>query len=163
MNKNIFKYNNNLYPSYIKKGNACSFILPYAQHFCTGEGLDIGGFNRWTLPGAKPINIVIDDEYDAFNLPPKKYDYIFSSHTLEHLADYVGALEYWKKHLKKDGVLFLYLPHPDMEYWNPQNNRKHYHLFFPSHIKDVLHKLKYKDIIHSERDLYWAFSVVAFN
>ena len=161
--ESIFKYRDKNYPSYIKHGNACSFIMPFARHFCKGEGLDIGGFDDWVFPGAKPINITIDDEYDAYNLPDKKYDFIFSSHTLEHLPNYVQALEYWKRHLKKGGVLFLYLPHPDMEYWNPQNNRKHFHMFYPEHIKKVLQDIKFKTVINSERDLYWAFSVVAFN
>ena len=93
----------------------------------------------------------------------KKYDYIFSSHTLEHLPLYVKALEHWKTRLKKNGVLFLYLPHPDMEYWNPQNNRKHYHLFDPLNLVKVLKDLGYSNIISSERDLYWSFSLIAFN
>lgn len=156
----VFKYRNVTYPSYIKAGNAASYVIPFAQHFCKGKGLDIGGFFDWIFPGAKPINIVMEDEWDAYNLPKGKYDYIFSSHTLEHLPDYVGALEYWKKHLKKGGVLFLYLPHPDMEYWLPQNNRKHLHSFYPKDLKEVLISLGFKHVLHSERDLYWSFSVV---
>lgn len=162
MNNFLFEYKNNMYPNYIKNGNACSFVFPFAKQFCIGDGLDIGGFADWVFPGAKPINIVINDEYNAYNLPDKKYDYIFSSHTLEHLPKYVEALDYWKSHLKEDGVLFLYLPHPDMEYWNPQNNRKHYHLFYPNDMKKTLTDLGFKNVINSERDLYWAFSVVAF-
>jgi SAM-dependent methyltransferase len=163
MHNRLFEYKDQIYPEFIKKGDACSFILPFAQQFCTGEGIDIGGFNNWTLPGSQAINVTIDDEYDAYNLPDKKYDYIFSSHTLEHLPNYITALEYWKKHLKQDGVLFLYLPHPDMEYWNPQNNRKHFHIFYPEHVKQVLFDLGFKNVINSERDLYWSFSVVGFN
>jgi SAM-dependent methyltransferase len=162
-NKPFFSYKKKIYPNYIKKGNACSFIIPFAQNFCKGRGLDIGGYLDWTFPGATPINVTIDDDYDAYNLPKKKYDYIFSSHTLEHLPLYVKALEYWKSRLKKDGVLFLYLPHPDMEYWNPQNNRKHYHLFDPIRLVKVLSDLGYSNILSSERDLYWSFSIVAFN
>jgi len=158
-----FKYNNITYPEYIKHGNACSFIEPFAKQFCVGEGLDIGGFADWVYSDSTPINIVIQDEYDAYNLPNKKYDYIFSSHTLEHLPKYVEALEYWKTRLKKGGCLFLYLPHPDMEYWRPQNNRKHYHVFYPNDINKVLVDLGYKDVINSERDLLWSFSVIGFN
>jgi hypothetical protein len=162
-NKFLFQYKKALYPNYIKEGNACSFILPFAQQFCKGVGLDIGGFADWVFPGATPININIDDEYDAYNLPNKKYNYIFSSHTLEHLPNYIEALEYWKTRLVKNGVLFLYLPHPDMVYWKPQYNRKHYHMFKPKHIKKALKTLNYKNIIYSKRDFYWSFCVVAFN
>lgn len=158
----VFKYRGNLYPSYLKYGNACSFVIPFAQYFCKGKGLDIGGFMDWSFPGAKAINITNNDGFDAYNLPNEKFDYIFSSHTLEHLPNYVGAIEYWKAHIKKGGVLFLYLPHPDMEYWRPQNNKKHFHVFYPEDMKKVLCDLGFKNVLVSQRDLYWAFTLVAF-
>ena len=92
-----------------------------------------------------------EDEFDAYHLPDEKYDYIFSSHTLEHLLNYVEALRYWKEHLVVRGVLFLYLPHPTMEYWLPQNNPK------------LLKDLGFEIVLHSERDLYWSFSVIGVN
>ena len=155
-----FWYKDSIYPAYIKAGNAASYVVPFAKHFCKGTGLDIGGFLDWTFPGAIPINITIEDKWDAYNLPDKKYDYIFSSHTLEHLPDYVKALEYWKEHLREDGSLFLYLPHPDMEYWLPQNNRKHLHSFYPRQVYQLLKDLGFKIAFYSERDLYWSFAVV---
>lgn len=158
--KPIFEYKGKVYPSYIRTGNAASYVIPFAKEFCKGDGLDIGGFFEWIFPGALPINILIEDEWDAYNLPDRKYDYIFSSHTLEHLPDCVRALECWKKHLKSDGVLFLYLPHPDMEYWLPQNNRKHWHSFYPKDIHKLLKDLGFTYVLSSERDLYWSYSVV---
>lgn len=158
--KLLFKYKGRLYPSYIKTGNAAKYVVPFAKEFCKGAGLDIGGFFKWTFPGAIPINTVIKDKWDAYNLPDKQYDYIFSSHTLEHLPDCVKALEYWKKHLKSEGVLFLYLPHPDMEYWLPQNNRKHLHSFYPKDIHRLLEDIGFSCVLSSDRDLYWSFAVV---
>ena len=158
--KRIFYYKGELYPEYIKHGNANAFIEPFAKEFCKGKGLDIGGINGFEFPGAKYINILNDDGYNAYNLPDEKYDYIFSSHTLEHLHDYVKALEYWKKHLVENGVLFLYLPHLNMEYWLPQNNRKHLHIFYPDSIHKLLEDLGFKYVLHSERDLYWSFAVI---
>jgi hypothetical protein len=90
--KHLFFYKGKIYPNYITRGNACSFIIPAAQLYCKGEGLDIGGYPAAVFPGATPINILLDDQFDAFNLPPKKYDYIFSSHTLEHLNDHIGLM-----------------------------------------------------------------------
>ena len=78
------------------------------------------------------IDIDIDDPWDAYNLPDLEVDYIFSSHCLEHLPDWVGALDYWNSKLKIGGILFLYLPHKSQKYWNPWNNRKHYHMFSSS-------------------------------
>lgn len=151
------------YPAYLKRGKACSYIMPFALEFCKGNGLDIGGFDTSVFPGARPINLVIPDQFDAYNLPDGKFDFIFSSHTLEHLPEYVRALKYWKEHLKEiDGVLFLYLPHPDMVCWRPQHNKKHLHMFYPKDIEQLLLDLGFVDVIVSERDLYWSFCAVAF-
>lgn len=156
----FYTYLGSRYPAYLKTGNANAYIEPFAKQFCVGNGLDIGGFSSWVFPGARPINIVNDDEWDAFKLPGSGYDYIFSSHTLEHLPDYVGALELWRDSIRDDGILFLYLPHPDMEYWLPQNNRKHLHIFRPPDIVRTLEDLGLKNVISSERDLGWSFAVV---
>jgi len=152
----IFEYRGNLYPEYIKHGNACQFVTPFALQFCKGRGLDIGA-GEWPLPGARPI-----DQYDfhAMNLPDMLYDYVFSSHCLEHLNDPVAALEHWKSRLCSGGVLFLYLPHPDMEYWLPQNNRKHLHSWQPKDMARLVEDLGFMNVIHSERDLAWSFAVV---
>lgn len=158
--EHLFSYKGKLYPNHIKQGNACKFIEPFALPFCKGEGLDIGGYAESILPGATPINVRLREEWDAYTLPDKKYDYIFSSHTLEHLPDYIKALQYWTEHLKPRGVLFLYLPHPDMEYWLPQNDRKHLHVFYPQAMEKVLRDLGFEYVLWSECDFYWSFVVV---
>lgn len=159
----IYKYKENNYPDYLKIGNAQSFIKKSALHFCKGNGLDIGGFDDWTLDGSFPINITdTSNDYDAYNLPNKEHDYIFSSHCLEHLENYVDALIHWTDHIKRNGVLFLYLPHYDMEYWRPQNNMKHLHQFYPDTMKKLLEDIGFDNVINSERDMYWSFSVVGF-
>ena len=68
----IYDYKGKSYPEYLKEGNANKYIEEFARYYCKGKGLDIGGFDNWTFPGAKAINIVIDDEYDAYNLPDEK-------------------------------------------------------------------------------------------
>lgn len=96
------------------------------------------------------------------NLPDGKWDFIFSSHCLEHLTNPVAALEHWKSKLCAGGVLFLYLPHPDMTYWLPQWNRKHLHSWRPEDMETMLRDLGFVDVIRSERDLAWSFAVVGF-
>lgn len=162
LDKNFYRYKGKIYPNYLKKGGAVKYIAPLASEFCKGKGLDIGGDlgNGWVLPGAQAVNIKIDNEWDAYSLPEEKYDYIFSSHTLEHLADPIGAIEYWKGHLLDGGVLFLYLPHPDMTYWRPQFNRKHLHLFYPEDVRRLLEDLGFCPVLCSERDLLWSFAAV---
>lgn len=165
MNDRVYEYKQGVFPYYLKDGNACQYIAPIALKFCRGDGLDIGaGRPEWALPGAKPIDMALG--HNAMALPPpwdKKYDFIFSSHCLEHLSNPVKAIEHWKTHLKPGGVLFLYLPHPDMTYWLPQHNRKHLHSWPPKVMAQLLCDLGFVDVLHSERDLMWSFACVGFN
>jgi len=156
----LFRYRGELYPDYLKRGNAMRFIAPTALQFCKGRGFDVG-CGRWPLPGAMPVDLAND--VDAYHLPDgDDVDFIFSSHCLEHLDNPVRAIEGWRKRLRGGGVLFLYLPHPDMAYWRPQNCRKHLHLFYPKDVAEMLRDLGFVDVIHGERDLAWSFAVVGF-
>lgn len=135
------------------------FIEPIAKIFCTGVGLDVG-CGAWPLKGARPIDLARGD--DAMALPEGEWDYVASSHLLEHLADYVAAIEHWKTRIRAGGVLFLYLPHPSQKYWRPQNCRKHRHMFYPADIAELLRDLGFERVMHSERDLAWSFAVCGF-
>ncbi len=42
-----------------------------------------------------------------------KYDFIISSHVIEHIANPIKALNEWVRVLKKDGIMILILPHKD--------------------------------------------------
>ena len=155
------KYKDRRYPLFQTQGNAAQFIIPFAQQFCKGRGFDIGCHKlEWALPDAQPIDIVLEDEFDAYNLPSVKQDYIFSSHCLEHLEDWVKALEYWITYLKIGGVLFLYLPHYEQEYWRPWNNKKHKHVLTVDVIKDFLEDHGFENIFTGERDLNDSFAIV---
>lgn len=162
----IFTYRGVQYPEYLKQGNAMQHIAATAAYFCKGKGIDVGG-GKWPLPAAE---LCVDsgklngkvDLAGADYLPGDDWDYIFSSHCLEHLPNPVATIEYWKTKLRVGGVLFLYLPHPDMVYWRPQNCRKHLHSWYPEQMADLLRDLGFAKVIHSERDLAWSFSVVGF-
>lgn len=153
----IFEYRGQRYPEYLKHGNAMQFIAPTAKHFCVGDGLDVGA-GTWPLPGARAIDVTRGE--DAMALPAGQWDYVFSSHCLEHLSDPVAAIEHWRSRIRDGGVLFLYLPHPDMEYWRPQHCRKHRHLFYPADVARMLRDIGFADVIHGERDLAWSFACV---
>lgn len=159
---NTIEYQGSIYPEFQAKGNASQFALPFAKHFCQGFGVDIGFCqDDWKYPDA--IGADINDtsnDYHANNLPAN-LDYIYSSHCLEHLDDWVASLEYWVSSLKDSGVLFLYLPHPDQEYWKPWNNRKHKHLLYPKDVEDCLRSFGVSSVMRSERDLNHSYIVVA--
>jgi len=158
---NTLNYKNKTYPFFQSEGNASQFAIPFAKHFCKGIGYDIG-CNRldWAYPGATAVDLLFDDEWEAYNLPDTKVNYIYSSHCLEHLPDWISALDYWTSKLKTGGVLFLYLPHYNQEYWRPWNNRKHLHVFTPQIIKDYMESRGYINVFVSDRDLNDSFMVV---
>lgn len=150
------------YPLFQSEGFAAKFAIPFARQVCKGEGYDIG-CNRleWCLPGAIPIDPLFSTAYDAYNLPDGEVDYAFSSHCLEHLPDWVKALDYWKQHIKAGGVLFLYLPDYSQTYWRPWHNRKHVHVFTPDIIRDYLKDRGWINIFVSGVDLNNSFMAMA--
>ena len=154
-------FDETVYPEFQTYGNASQFAIPYAKHICIGHGYDIGCMKeRWALPGAVPIDLAFDDEYHALNLPNANVDYIFSSHCLEHIDNWVDAMDYWYDILTENGTLFLYLPDYSQKYWRPWNNRKHRNIFSPQIIKDYMLHKKYKNIFVSGVDLNNAFMIM---
>jgi len=135
----IVRHWDNFYPAFQADGNAARFCMPFALEVCEGNGLDIGcNRQEWAFPNARMIDLTIDDPYDATHLPDGQFDYIFSSHCLEHLNDWVGVLDYWVSKIKSGGTLFLYLPDYSQTYWRCWNNRKHVNAFKPEFIRDYM-------------------------
>jgi len=156
------KFNSKEYLKFQSEGFASQFAIPFAKKLCKGVGYDIGfGKEEWKFPGSIGIDISDGTGYHAMNLPPDKMvDYIYSSHCLEHLDDWVSAIEYWSSKIIQNGIIFLYLPHKDQEYWNPWNNRKHKHLLEAIHVKSCMEKFGFNKIFYSEKDLNDSFIIV---
>lgn len=158
-------FENEIYPEFQTKGFAAKYAFPFAEEVCTGTGLDIGcNRTEWSFPGSIPIDPCIDKNYDALNLPDiGQVDYIFSSHMLEHVPNWVEVLEYWSTKIKSGGTLFLYLPHWEQKYWRPWHNRRHIHIFKPEIFKEYFKSRSnlWTNVFVSERDLYHAFMVMA--
>ena len=160
-NMEVIEFDNEVYPKFQASGNASRFIQPFAKEFCKGKGYDIGYCKEeWKLEGSFGIDIEDRNEYDANNLPENKVDYIFSSHCLEHVDNWVETLEYWISKIKSNGVLFLYLPDFSQKYWRPWNNRKHKPCLTPDIVKNFLIDKKMDNIFCSGIDLNNSFSIV---
>lgn len=160
---NVVEFDGDIYPELQTKGNAAQFAIPFAKHILSGEGLDIGcNREEWAFPGSRMIDLEFEDEYDAYHLPSGQYDYIFSSHCLEHLEDWVGALDTWSDALKSGGTMFLYLPHYAQKYWRPWNNRKHVSVLTPEMLRDYYESRGFENILVTEGyDLNHSFYAVA--
>jgi len=158
---NVIEHQGKAYPRFQSEGNAAQFAIPFALHLCKGKGVDIGCNNlEWKFPGALPVDPAIN-EYDAMNFPYDNLDYIFSSHCLEHIPDWVGVLDYWHTKIKIHGVIFLYLPHYSQTYWRPWHNRKHVNILEPHYLHDYFTDKKYQHVWTSGPDLNNAFYAVA--
>lgn len=154
------EFKGRIYPKFQSEGFAAQFAIPYAQKVCKGVGFDIG-CNRpeWSFPGSVKIDPLINPLFNAFDLPKYQVDYIFSSHCLEHLPNWVDALDLWHEHLKQGGVLFLYLPDFSQVYWRPWHNRKHTICFTPEIIKAYFIDKGYKNVFCSGVDLNNSFMI----
>ena len=153
------QFNQNTYPKFQSTGGASLFCREIAMRVCKGSGLDIGySKHDWKLPGAFGIEPTITTFYDAMHLPEGPFDYIHSSHCLEHVKEnWYNVIDYWLSRLKPDGVLFLYLPHKSQEYWLPRNNRKHVHSFDGTEIKAYLEECGCRNIFLSGVDINHSF------
>ena len=156
------KFKNDYYPLFQTQGHASQFAIPFAKHVCNGRGVDIGCMKKeWAFPDAIPIDKDFDDEWDAYNLPEGVFNYIFSSHCLEHLSDWVETMDYWYSKLEyENGVLFLYLPDFSQKYWRPWHNRKHLHCFNGDEIESYMIDRGYRNIFRSGIDLNNSFMIM---
>ena len=163
----LIEFNGKHYPAFQSKGFAARWTFPFANEILSGRGYDIGPSKlEWKLPDSDnrtviPIDLVFEDDFEAMNLPIGKVDFIFSSHCLEHLPNYVDAIDYWVDNLKSGGMLFLYLPHYTQEYWLPFNNRKHIHSFNGRELEKMLIARGLNNIFLSGVDLNNSFTLIA--
>ena len=156
----LITFKNKKYPLFQSQGNSAQFVMPFAQKICNGYGYDVGcGKIEWYLNGSVPIDLSFNDGYSATNLPKKEVDYIFSSHCLEHLDDWVLVMDYWYSMIRPGGILFLYLPDYSQEYWRPWNNYKHKHVLDVKIINDYMNDKGYTNIFYSGIDLNNSFAI----
>jgi SAM-dependent methyltransferase len=82
--------------------------------YLQGEGIDIGCGADPVTPDAQPFDVVHGDANNITAHVTKKYDFVFSSHCLEHLHDPRRALREWYSILKPGGHLFVVVPDEDL-------------------------------------------------
>lgn len=150
------------YPSYLNEGNAISHIKAKALVHCRGSyGLDVGA-SAWQFPGA----VAIHDETERYLFDNGPYDFVFSSHCLEHIPNWQEELQLWANTVKVGGTVFIYVPHPRMEMWHPgswwvgEN-----HVWSPEPVSLVKY-LNENTCLKVESyecypDSYWSFHVIA--
>lgn len=148
------------YPAFLNQGDAKQFIQTKALEWCRGYGIDVGS-NQWPFPGALRCDI----EHRPFDKGP--FDFVFSSHCLEHIKEWQTELTLWRDSLKPDGIMFIYVPHPLMEAWLPEGPwvKGGWHVWSPephSLAAFVKNTLKMELIEYTTRpDAAWGFHLIA--
>ena len=149
------------YPEWLNYGDAISHIKGKALLHCRGYGLDVGA-SDWPFPGA--IAIHNENEREKFNEGP--FDFLISSHCLEHIPDWQSELKLWASSVKVGGTVFIYLPHPQMEMWKPGSwwvGDNHVWSPEPNSLVHWLHEntdLKVEEY-SCYPDAYWSFHIIA--
>jgi len=114
------------------------FFLKY----CRGSGLDIGCGNSILKSKILPLQVKAFDQIfgdgDATylkGLEDESFDYVHSSHCLEHIEDLRTCIKNWWRVLKPNGYLLLLLPHRDLYEKRKELpsrwNLDHKHFFLP--------------------------------
>lgn len=113
----------------------------YASRYLVGHGVDIGGlpdplalyaelFPR--IASLKTWDLSDGDAQLMAGVPDEKFDFVFSSHCLEHLRDPAEGLRNWLRILKRGGHLVITIPDEDLYeqgVWPSTHNRDHKHAF----------------------------------
>jgi ADP-heptose:LPS heptosyltransferase/predicted SAM-dependent methyltransferase len=138
------------------QGNEAAKVRGDALPYCLA-GIDIGCGPSKVFPHLTGVDNLRDVRLfgidmkpdlvvnDAADLPFKDraVPTVFSSHTLEHIADYKAALAEWWRVLAVGGHLVLYLPHRDFypNIGRPGANPDHKHDFAPADIEAAMREI----------------------
>lgn len=86
----------------------------FFDKYCCGQGLDIGFGGDLVANNCIGYDFEHGDAAFIEKHKPISFDYVYSSHTLEHIVDPESALVNWWQLVKPGGYLILYLPHRDL-------------------------------------------------
>ncbi|MEG1718187.1 MAG: methyltransferase domain-containing protein [Bacteroidales bacterium] len=91
------------------------FILkPSELIFFQGKGIDIGCGPDPITPEVQKFDINDGDANKITEYVKDSFDYVFSSHCLEHMIQPMDALKEWWKLVKQDGYLIFTVPDEDL-------------------------------------------------
>lgn len=107
--------------------------MPLAHKYCIGKGIEIGAAAHNPFGLKDCINVAPrEEEYfykqsqvdvcgestnidiygyaDSIPVDNNSYDYIISSHVLEHVPDVIGTLKEWDRVVRDGGIVFIIVP-----------------------------------------------------
>ena len=103
----------------------------FFKKYCAGRGLDIGYGGDLLSDNCVGWDLEHGDAQLLDGIEDESWDFVYSSHTLEHVADAFAALRTWYRVVKPGGYLILFVPDGDLyekkfrlpSRWNPDHKR----------------------------------------
>lgn len=86
----------------------------FFEKYCNGKGIDIGFGGDLIMPDAQGWDFEHGDATFLDGIKDESFDYVYSSHTLEHVFNVTTTLKNWYRVLKPNGYMILYIPHRDL-------------------------------------------------
>jgi ADP-heptose:LPS heptosyltransferase/predicted SAM-dependent methyltransferase len=133
--------------------NESKKIVWEIAQYLRGRGLDLGAGDFKILPHAISVDNmhhaafgfthkpdIVSDVEKLDMISSQSMDWVYSSHTLEHIVDYRAALKEWWRVIKQGGLMVLYLPHAKFypNIGQEGANPDHKHDFLPADILEAL-------------------------
>ncbi len=103
----------------------------FFERYCIGRGLDIGYGGDLLATNCIGWDREHGDAQSLAGVDDDSFDFVYSSHTLEHVVDASEALRNWYRVVKPGGHLILLVPDRDLyekklelpSRWNPDHRR----------------------------------------
>lgn len=86
----------------------------FFEKYCLGKGIDIGYGGDIVVPGCLGWDFEHGDAQYMRRVKEHSFDFVYSSHTLEHMFDPSISLINWWRILRPGGFLIIYIPHRDL-------------------------------------------------
>ena len=86
----------------------------FFEKYCEGKGLDIGFGSDLITEDAKGYDFEHGNAQYLKWIKDSSYDFVYSSHTIEHLPDPAEGIKNWYRVVKPGGYLIIYLPHREL-------------------------------------------------
>lgn len=86
----------------------------FFEKYCNGRGLDIGCGKDPVVDGCYGWDLENGDAQYLENVENESFDFVYSSHCIEHMDDVQIAIRNWFRVVKKGGFLIIYGPQRDL-------------------------------------------------
>ena len=117
-----------------------SVISDSHKKLLQGKGIDIGSGPYPVVQNAEPFDVIHGDADNILDYVKKagEFDFVFSSHCLEHMKNPYKAISDWWQLVKPGGAMIFIVPDEDLYeqgYWPSIFNGDHKHTFTISKMK----------------------------